>query len=87
MILLHHISQILAWSEKAGLRESSVVLEGVESQWVRGVLVDGDHTRCERMWGLEHLTEEALSRVGITRGAQHEVQRGSGRVDGPVEVV
>jgi hypothetical protein len=39
------------------------------------------------MWGLEHLTEEALSRVGITRGAQHKVQRGTGRIDGPVEVV
>jgi hypothetical protein len=38
------------------------------------------------MWGFEHLTEEALGRVGITRGAQHEVQRGTGRVDGPVEV-
>jgi hypothetical protein len=50
------------------------------------VLVDGDHTRYERMWGVEHLTEEALSRVGITRGAQHEVQRRITRVDCPIEV-
>jgi hypothetical protein len=38
------------------------------------------------MWGVEHLTEEALSRVGITRGAQHEVQRRITRVDCPIEV-
>ena len=31
MILLRHMIHILAWSEKAGLREGSVVLEGVES--------------------------------------------------------
>ena len=32
IILLRLIIQILAWSEKAGLREGSVVLESVESQ-------------------------------------------------------
>jgi len=31
IILLRHMIQILAWSEKAGLREGSVVLEGIES--------------------------------------------------------
>ena len=31
IILLRHMIHILAWSEKAGLREGSGVLEGVES--------------------------------------------------------
>jgi hypothetical protein len=31
MILLRHMIHILAWSEKAGLREGSIWLEGVES--------------------------------------------------------
>jgi hypothetical protein len=37
------------------------------------------------MGGLEHLAEEAFSCIGITGGAQHEVQCGTRRVDGPVE--
>ena len=32
MILLRHMIHILAWSEKAGLREGSVVLESVEAR-------------------------------------------------------
>jgi hypothetical protein len=63
------------------------VLEGLESQRVGGVLIDGDHPWCARMGGLEHPAEEALSCTGITRGAQHEVQRRTIRVEGPVEIV
>src|SRR5262245_21845261 len=39
------------------------------------------------MGSLEHLAEEALRRVGITRGAQHEVQRRPRRVDSAAEIV
>jgi len=39
------------------------------------------------MGGLEHLAEEALRRIGITGGAQHEIQRRPHRVDSPVEIV
>jgi hypothetical protein len=43
------IIQILALSEPTGLWECALLLEGVEGRWVRGVLVHGDHTGCERM--------------------------------------
>jgi hypothetical protein len=49
MIVFHHIMQLLAWSEKAGLREGSVWLVDVEGRGGRGVLLDGDHPGCERM--------------------------------------
>jgi len=49
MILFDHIIQILALSEPTGLWEGAVLLEGVEGRWVRGVLVDGDHTGGARM--------------------------------------
>jgi hypothetical protein len=42
MILFGDIIQMLALSEQAHLRDGAVVLEAVEGQWVRGVLVDGD---------------------------------------------
>ena len=38
-----------------------------------------------RVWeAWKHLAEEAFSCIGITGGAQHEIQRGPRRVDGPV---
>jgi hypothetical protein len=39
------------------------------------------------MWGLEHLAEEALSRLSIACGTQHEVQRSTRRIDGAIEVI
>jgi hypothetical protein len=42
MIMFDDIIQILALSEQAHLRDGAVMLEAVEGQWVRGVLVDGD---------------------------------------------
>jgi hypothetical protein len=68
-VLFHHIIYVLAVSEKAALCERSIVLEGLESRWVCGVLVDRDDPEGMRMRGLEHLAEEALSRIGITGGA------------------
>jgi hypothetical protein len=87
MILFHHIIQVLALSELTGLREQLLLLQALEGGWIGGVLVDGDHSRGERMGGLEHLTEEALSRLRIARGAQHEVQRGTRGINGAVEVI
>jgi hypothetical protein len=74
-------------SEQTGLWECVVVLEGIEGRWVRGVLVHGDHVRERRMARVQRLPEKLFGGVGITGGAQHEVQRGTRRVDGPVEVV
>jgi hypothetical protein len=73
VILFYHIVQVFALSEQTVLRESAVVLEGLERQGVGRVLVDRDDPGGARMGGLEHLAEEAFSRIGITGGAQHEV--------------
>src|SRR5262247_4428509 len=59
----------------------------VKGRWVCSILIDGDHAGYARMGVLKHLAEEALSRVGITRGAQHEVQHRTCGIDGAVEVV
>jgi hypothetical protein len=63
MILFDDIIQLLVLSEPTGLREGSVLLEDVESHGVYGVFIDRDHPRRARMGGLEHLAEEALSRI------------------------
>jgi hypothetical protein len=65
----HHVIQIVAWSEPTGLWEGVVVLEGLEGQWVCGVLVDGDHAREHRMARVQHLPEKLFGGVGITSGA------------------
>jgi hypothetical protein len=65
----------------------AVVLEGVEGQGVRGVLVHGDHARERRMTGISHLSEHVFGGAGIMAGTQHEVQQGPRGIDGAVEVV
>ena len=87
MVLFQHIIYLPALSALTGLWQGAVVLEGLKGPGVRGVLVDRDDPRGTRMGGPEHLAEEALSRIGIARGAQHAVQCGSRGVDGTVEVV
>jgi hypothetical protein len=73
VILCHHVVQVVALSEQAGLRQGAVALEGLERRGVARVLVDRDAPGGARMGGLEHLAEEAFSRIGSTGGAQHEV--------------
>jgi hypothetical protein len=85
MILFHHIIQIFALSEPTGLWEGVIMLEGLEGRWVGGVLVHSDRAWKRRMTGAQHLPEESFGGAGVTGGAQHEVQRGPRRVDGPVE--
>jgi hypothetical protein len=46
---LYDIIQILAWPKETGLGKQPFLLEGLESRWVRRVLVDGDHSGGERM--------------------------------------
>jgi hypothetical protein len=73
MILFHNIIQIPTLSELAGLWEYALVLEGVEGQWVCGVLVDGNHVWEGRMAHGLHLPETLFGGIGITGGVQHEV--------------
>jgi hypothetical protein len=73
MILFHNIIQILTLSELAALWECAVVLEGVEGQWVCGVLVDGNHVWEGRMARAQYLPETLFGGIGITGGTQHEV--------------
>jgi hypothetical protein len=65
MLLLHHIIQIVALSEPTGLWEGVVVLEGLEGQWVGGVLVHGHHARERRMVHAQHLPEKLFGCIGI----------------------
>lgn len=63
------------------------MLEGLESHWVCGVLVDSTDPGGARMGGLEPLAEEAFNRIRIARRIQHEVQRATRGIDGAVEVI
>jgi hypothetical protein len=87
MVLFYHIIQVLTLSEPTGFRKCTVVLESVEGQWARRVLVDGDDARERRRARVQHLPEKLFGGVGITGGTSHDVQRGPRRVDGPVKVV
>jgi hypothetical protein len=87
VVLFYNVIQVLALSELTILRERLFLLKALEGGWIGGVLVDGDYSRDERMCGLEHLTEEALSRLRIARGTQHEVQHGTRGINGAVEVI
>src|SRR5882724_1463221 len=86
MILFYGIIPILALPEYTGLGEYPLLLKSLKGGWL-SVLVYSDQTGCERMWGLQHLTEEALSRIRIACGTQHEVQRGTRGIEGAVEVI
>jgi hypothetical protein len=48
-------------------------VKGLKGRWVRGVLLDGDHTWGACMGGPEHRAADALSCAGITSSTQHEV--------------
>ena len=49
MILFHNVIQVLALSELTILRERLFLLKALEAGWISCVLVDGDHSRGERM--------------------------------------
>jgi hypothetical protein len=87
MILFDHIIQVLALPKKIGFWKCAVALEGIEGMRIRCVLVHGDHARKRCMARVQHLPEKLFGCVCVTGGAQHEVQRGTRRVDGPVKVV
>ena len=69
MVLFHHIIQILTLSELTAFWKCAVVLEDGEGQWVRGVLVHGDHARERRVTGVQHLPEKPFGGVCVTGGA------------------
>jgi len=82
----HLIVPMFALPELTGPWERCLLPKGLADGRVRGVPVDGNHTGGPRLEGLEYLVEKALSRVGIARVTQHEIQRGTGGVHRPVEI-
>jgi hypothetical protein len=73
IILFHKVIQIPTLFEPAAPRECAVVLEGIEGQWIFGVLADGNHVQEGRMARSQHLSETLFGGIGITGGTQHEV--------------
>jgi hypothetical protein len=84
-LLFHNIIQAFALSEPRILRERLLLLKALEGGSIGSTLVQGDHARERRMARVQHLPEQLFGVVGITDGAEHEVQRGPRRVDGPLE--
>jgi hypothetical protein len=66
MVLLDDIIQLLTLSELTVLWKRAYVLEGVEGQWICGMLVDGNDAREHGMARAQHLPEEPFDCIGIT---------------------
>src|SRR3954469_17314288 len=86
VVALDPLLQVLGHVMDRGARQKAVFSGRYDGRWVRASPVCADPVRGEQRLILQHLAEEALSRVEITLRGEQEVDRVSVLVDGPVQI-
>jgi len=86
MILFHDVVQIRTGTTATPTSEFALLLQFLHDLGIRGVAIDVDHSGTSVTRSPQGILEEALGGSRITPGGKQEIDRGTGRVDGPVQV-
>ena len=86
MILLHDVVQVLDRPVAATASQDSFFFHPCNRRAVKAGLVRVDDTGLRMRRISERLAEQAFGRSGIAQAREHEVDRGTGGIDGSVEV-
>jgi len=86
MILFHDVVQVRTGTTATPTSEFALLLQFPHDLGIRGVAIDVDHSGTRVTRSPQGILEEALGGSRITPGGKQEIDRGTGRVDGPVQV-
>jgi hypothetical protein len=82
----HNIVQVGAGPAATMSPEFPLLLQFLDPFWIGTVAVHVDHPGARVTRGKQGVPEEALDSCGIPSGGKQEIDGGTGRVDGPVQV-
>src|SRR5215471_11896027 len=86
MILFHDVVEVRTGTTPTPTTQFALLLQFRHRLGIGGVAVDVDHPGARVTRSKQGVPEEALSGSGIPPGGKQEIDRSTGRVDGPVQV-